>query len=92
MIQRIVLMNINENDIEKVIEKSKQVLPSIPQVKSLQVGALKDDSVYNLALIILFENREDVKSFSPHPVHRDYVDNFLKPKLEDIKAYNVKIM
>ena len=92
MIQRIVLMNIKEDAIEKVIEKSKQVLPSIPQVRALQVGTLEDDSDFNLALIILFENREDVKTFSPHPVHRDYVDNFLKPKLKDIKAYNVKIM
>ena len=92
MIQRIVLLDIEETEIEKVIEESKKVLPAIPLVKSLQIGEVEDNPDYNLALIILFDNLQDIKAFRPHPQHRDYVDNFLKEKLKNIKAYNIKIL
>jgi len=91
MIQRVVLLDIKETEIDKVVEESKKGLPAIPQVKSLQVGTVEDDTDYNLALIILFDNFQDVAAFRAHPRHRDYVDNFLKERLKNIKAYNIKI-
>lgn len=92
MIQRVVKLNIKNEEIEAVIKKSKQILPTIPQVKSLQVGIIENSKKYNLALLLLFESYEEIKKFSPHPEHREYVDNFLKPRMEDIAAYNIKLV
>ena len=92
MIQRIVLLQIKNDQMDNVIKESKKIIPNLPKVKSLQVGRLDNDSNFNLALIILFDNLQDIAEFSPNPIHRDYVDNFLKPKIERIKAYNVNIL
>ena len=91
MIQRVVLFN-TESSINKklVIKRTKEVLPPIPGVKSLQIGKITNDN-YNFGLIILFEDRGALDNFSSHPDHRDYVDNFLKPKINDIVAYNIEL-
>jgi hypothetical protein len=34
---------------------------------------------------------EDIPPYAAHPEHRAYVDEFLRPKLESIAAYNFEV-
>ena len=92
MIERIVLINIkNEKSLDKVFKETKKVIPILPGVKSFKTGKLLNNESYNFYLSMTFNSLEDIEKFSPHPKHRDYVDNFLKPLMDNIVAYNVEI-
>ncbi len=91
MIKRIVLLKVKDNNrLEEIIEKSRDVLPGITYTQTVEVCVVKDNNAFDLALIMEFANMSDVKSFGIDKVHRDYVDNFLKPLLADIVAYNLE--
>ena len=39
-------------------------------------------------LVLHFGSADDLEPFRVHPDHREYVDIFLKPRLEGIRGYN----
>ena len=57
----------------------------------VRVGLPADDptrAAWDLQLSLVFESNVDVEPYRMHPDHRDYVDHYLKPKLDHIRAWN----
>ena len=92
MIQRIVFIKLTSpKNISTVIEETKKVIPTVPGVKNMQVGSLVNCEDFDISLSMIFDNMAAVEEFGPNQVHRKYVDEFLKPQLSGIKAYNIEI-
>lgn len=76
-----------------VIERTRE-LSGLPGVQHLWVAEPADEvsrAAWDLCLVIDFANLEDVEAFRVHPAHRAYVDEFLKPRLKVIKAWNFEV-
>ncbi len=92
MIQRMVFMKVNSKTvINEIIQVTKASLPVIPGVKSVQIGQIQQSEEFDLGLLITCDNSRAVKNFGKHSQHRQYVDDFLKPRITAIKAYNIDI-
>lgn len=99
MIQRIVLLQLKDHHskpetIAEVAEHSREVLPQLPGVLDVHVGLAADQrtaSSWHLTLVLRFASMEDIPPFAAHPDHRAYVDEYLRPMLESIAAYNFEV-
>jgi len=99
MIQRIVLLKLDEEHATDsgralVAARSREVLTVLPGVVKVDVGIPADASSresWDISLVLKFESADDLEPFRVHPDHRSYVDDFLKPKLALIKAWNFEI-
>jgi hypothetical protein len=99
MIERIVLLNLNEEftsaeALAEVAERSREVLPALPGVLDCHVGLASDARTaasWHIALVLRFESAEDIPPYAAHPDHRVFVDEFLRPRLVSIAAYNFEV-
>lgn len=99
MIERIVLLQLKENhanpeSVAEIADRSRQVLPPLPGVLDVRVGVAADErtaSSWHISLVLQFHAIEDLPAFSAHPDHRAYVDEYLRPKLESIAAFNFEL-
>jgi len=96
MIERYVFLKLKDADStsdgrREVIDHTREVLPKIPGVRSVAVGEPADGHAvasWDVSIVVRFDKIEDVEPYRLHPDHRAYVDTFLKPRLEVIKAWN----
>ena len=99
MIERYVLLKLRDEFTSTearraVAEHSKKVLTALPQVLDVRVGISTDidpGSDWDLSLAVRLESQDDLAPYSADPQHRAYVDEYLKPKLESIRAWNFTI-
>jgi len=99
MIERVVLLKLKAeyttpDRLAEVIDESARVLNGLEQVVRARVGHSADEATaadWDVLLAIQFEDIEDVEPYRVHPDHRAYVDDFLKPRLEAIRAWNFVI-
>ena len=78
----------------EVIEHTREALPKIPGVRGVAVGEPADGHAvasWDVSIVVRFDKIEDVEPYRVHPDHRAYVDEFLKPRLEVIKAWNFDV-
>jgi hypothetical protein len=96
MIDRMVFVRLKEEyrtDAKRVeiAAHSENMLRAVPQVRAIRVATALDDKTrqdWDLLLVIRLDGIEDLEPFRVDPVHRDYVDNYLKPKVAQIKGWN----
>ncbi len=96
MIQRVILLKLKQpfsTDAgrKEVEQQTRTVLPSLPGVQSVTVGIpaeAKSLASWDVCITVNFDALEAVESYQVHPDHRAYVDSFLTPRLEVIKAWN----
>ena len=96
MIDRLVFIRLKEayraeSTRDEVAAHSVEVLRSIPLVREIRASTAADEQTrqdWDLVLAIRFEDAESLAPFRTDPTHRDYVDNYLKPKIEKIKGWN----
>jgi hypothetical protein len=96
MIERIVLVKLKEQyageaERHEVASHSQEVLASVPGVTSVTVAVAADEKSsggWDLAITVRFAALEDVPTYGAHPAHRAYVDDYLRPRMEMIKAWN----
>jgi hypothetical protein len=93
--QRIVLIKLKEaaateSGRRAIAEETRRVFPTIPGVQSIDVmeSGVGDRASWDLCLKVGFHRLEDVPAYRVHPIHVAYVDDFLKPQLECLKAWN----
>jgi hypothetical protein len=99
MIDRIVLLQLTDDhadaaEVHAVAEHSLEVLGRLPGVVDVRVGTAADEataSQWHVSLLIRFSSAADLEPFRVHPDHRAYVDDFLRPRLEAITAFNFEV-
>lgn len=81
-----------EPELLEVIARSR-ALSASPLVHALQVLTTADDqasAAWDICLVIRLKSYSDYESFRDDPSHREYVEHFLKPRVQVIKAWNFK--
>ncbi|MFW5921255.1 MAG: Dabb family protein [Polyangiales bacterium] len=99
MIERIVLFKLSDEWATdegrgEVAACSREVLAKVPGVRSLSVGVPADEAAarsWDLSIVLRFDSNDDVEKYRVHPDHRAYVDEYMKPKMEVVKAWNFDV-
>ena len=99
MIQRIILLKLNkefatDSGRAAVIDHSRKVLTALPGVLRAEIGSPADETSaesWDISMVLNFASTDDLEPFRVHPEHRSYVDDYVKPKLALIKAWNFRI-
>jgi hypothetical protein len=99
MIQRIVLLELipdaaGSESLREVAEHSRTVLTALPGVLSVAVGVAADGataSSWHVSLVLTFASADDLEPYRVHPDHRAYVDDYLRPRLAAIEAFNFEL-
>lgn len=98
MIDRFVFVRLKEEFVaerDDIAEYSAKVLAALPGVRSVAVGLPADDhatAAWDLSITVRFASIDEVESYRVHPDHRRYVDEYLAPRMQVIKAWNFAIM
>ena len=74
-----------------ILSETHRVLQTVPGVEMYEIGTPADEkamAAWDLSITATFASRAVLESYIQHPRHREYVDEFIKPKLEVIKAWN----
>jgi antibiotic biosynthesis monooxygenase (ABM) superfamily enzyme len=99
MIERIVLLKLQEEfateeALAELVERSRDILPKLPGVVECSVGLAADEKSgdqWHISLVVRFASLDDLPPFADHPDHRSYVDDFIRPRLASIAAYNFEV-
>ncbi len=78
----------------ELVEETKAKLPGLPGVLGVTVGTPADEAAekaWDMSIVVRFAKLEDVEAYRVDPVHRAYVDEFLRPRVETIKAWNFEV-
>ena len=79
---------------DALVALARERLTPLPMVRSFKAGTPADEHAER-AWDICFEIRLDdlaaVDDWQTDPIHRDYVDNTLKPRVEVKKAWNFEV-
>jgi hypothetical protein len=100
MIERIVMIKLKDERAddagrEEVAARSREVLPALPGVRGVEVALPADPSTtrqWDLCLKVRFDRIEDIPAYADDPAHRSFVDEFLKPRMVVIKAWNLRVV
>ena len=98
MIERHVYIKLNDDhqtDARRaeVVERTRE-LSDVPGVIDVTVGVPVDEgsrAAWDVAIRLRFESIDAVEPYRVHPDHRSYVDDFLKPRMAVIKAWNFEV-
>jgi heme-degrading monooxygenase HmoA len=94
VIRRVVLVKLDPDYTAQratVAAHTQQVLAGVPGVRALEVGVPADDRTrreWDLGIVVVFDDLEAVEAYREHPVHRKYVDVYLRPMMAKIRALN----
>ena len=96
MVERLVLVKLKDafcghDERDDVARHSRQALAAVPGVRAVRVATPADDACaesWDLCMVVQFDSLDFVAPYVSHPKHRAYVDEYLKPKIELIKAWN----
>ena len=99
MIERVVLVKLKDSFAHKaarteIIAHTRKTLPQIPGVVSASVGEPADprsEESWDMGIVVRFQTMDQVPTYISHPDHRTYVDDYLRPRMEVIKAWNFQI-
>jgi hypothetical protein len=75
----------------EVVARCRAVLPGIPGVRSVVVGAPADAEAaqaWDVSIVVRFADLAAVGPYRADPDHRRFVDEFLAPRVEGKKAWN----
>lgn len=99
MIQRVVLVRLKESystdeGRAQVAEHTREVLGGIELVRALTVGVSADartERDWDLAILVQLDSLEAVAEYRDEKTHRAYVDVYLKPMMDKIRAWNFEL-
>jgi len=78
----------------EVVERARAVLPTVPGVVSVRVGEPADGAAvasWDVSIAVRFASIDAVEPYRAHPDHRAFVDGFIRPRMQIIKAWNFDI-
>jgi hypothetical protein len=97
MIERYVFLRLKKEHAHErklVISEARRMLEQVPRVVAYTVGAPADEhaeDAWDVCLRVLFASIYDVEPYRVHPAHRRFVDDFLKPRIDVVKAWNFTV-
>jgi hypothetical protein len=96
MIHHIVLFkfkkDISKENIDLLYENFLKLKDEIPWIVSITWGI--DISIeekakwYNIAFLLIFENKKDRDDYLPHPKHQSLVEKYILPIIEDVLVFD----
>lgn len=97
MVERYVFLRLKKehtHESAKVMIEARRALEQIPRVVSFTVGAPADEharDAWDVCMRVCFESIYDVEPYRVHPAHRRFIDEFLKPRIDVVKAWNFTV-
>ncbi len=99
MIERYVFLKLNAahatpDGRRAVAAETRARLASLPGVRDLRVGLPADEraaEAWDVSIVVAFDDLDAVEPYRVHPTHRAYVDDYLRPMLASIAAWNFEI-
>ena len=96
MIERVVFIKLKsefatDETRAQVAQTTATTLPGAVGVRDLRVATPADERTrrsWDLCIEVVFDDLEAVERYRTDPVHRKYVDVFLRPMMEKIRVYN----
>lgn len=79
---------------DKLIEGAEKYLRPIPGVKNFHVGRMVKshrpvvDQTYQVALNLVFENKQQQDDYQVHPMHVDFVEKVFKKVCKKVVVYD----
>ncbi len=97
MLTHVVIFRTRNRDKVEFLREGVESLKKIEGVKFFHCGAPVPserpvvDDFFDVALVVSFENNEEgLKAYATHPVHVNFVENYLKPAGGKIIVYDIK--
>lgn len=92
MIEHVVLFRIKASISEEQmheasveLRKMKEVIPGIVDLSSgVNKSSKREDHGYGLGLVVRFPDANALDTYQSHPYHREVVEKFILPLVEDI--------
>lgn len=97
MIDRFVFVRLKKehaSEREAIAAHTAETLRALPGVIHVSVGTPADEhaaAAWDLSIVVRFGALADVEPYRVHPAHRRYVDEYLRPRMEVIKAWSFEI-
>ena len=96
MIERVVLIKLEDaylapETVSEIAQHSAEVLSKLPGVQNVQVMRPAESGTalaWDLKFSLEFDTLDAVEQYQVHPDHRHYVDQYLRPRIAVIKAWN----
>ncbi len=97
MFSHVVIFWTDPNDpqaADKLIAGADQYLRPIPGVKSFHIGRMVGshrpvvDQTYQVALNLVFENKQQQDDYQIHPLHIDFVEKVFKKVCKRVVVYD----
>ncbi len=83
------------NAADELLAGGEKYLRPIPGVKSFHIGRMatserKDvvDQSYQVALNLIFENKQQQDDYQIHPLHLEFVEKAFKPNCQRVVVYD----
>ena len=96
-IDRYVFVRLNKEhaaEREEVAAHTARILATLPGVVQVTTGTPADehaDAAWDVSIVVRFASIDDVEPYRVHPEHRRYVDEYLAPRMDVIKAWNFAV-
>lgn len=71
-----------------VVAAAREVFPTIPGVVDFEAGVASPGDAWDVVLLVHFAAASDVEPYRVHPIHVQFVDGVLKPRMERLEARN----
>ena len=96
MIERVVFIKLEDaylapETVSEIAQHSAEVLSRLPGVRNIQVMRPAESATaqaWDLKFSLEFDTLEAIEKYTVHPDHRNYVDQYLRPRIAVIKAWN----
>ncbi|HEV7869006.1 MAG TPA: Dabb family protein [Chthoniobacteraceae bacterium] len=82
------------NATDDLLAGAERYLRPIPGVKSFHVGRMASsprdvvDQSYQVALNLIFENKQQQDDYQVHPLHLEFVEKAFKPNCDRVVIYD----
>ena len=97
MLTHVVIFRTRNADKVSLLREGVETLRAIDGVKFFHCGEPVPserpvvDDFFDVALVVAFENDEEgLKRYSSHPVHINFVENYLKPAGGKLLVFDIK--
>ena len=99
VIERFVMLKFNDDAAtpagrKEVLERARDMLPRVPGVTGVRGGVPGDaaaEQSWDVALVVQFNAIEDVGPYIVHPVHQQFVQEVLSPRVACRKVWNFEV-